>query len=504
MVGQGVEGDCVSPETLVAKLWSYCHVLRDEGVPVIAYNEQLTQLLFLKMVHERTQAPWNQPSPIPAELSWPTLLELDGIELEAHYRHILTELGGKTGTLGQIFRKATNHIQNPVRLKQLIVDLIDKEAWSSLDADVKGDAYEGLLQRGAEDTKSGAGQYFTPRPLIDAMVAVTRPEPGEVIADPAAGTAGFLLAAYEWIRKNNKLSRTQLTHLRDEALVGYELVDATARLAAMNLLLHGIGTPEGESRIVVGDALRNPVIATADVVLANPPFGTKSSITYVTGGGEVATQKETIARDDFWATTSNKQLNFLQHIISMLKPGGRAAVVLPDSVLFEGGAGAAVRKRLLDTCDLHTVLRLPPGIFYKPGVRANVLFFDKKPAREHPWTTETWFYDLRTNQHFTLKRNKLALSDLQPFIDAYCPKDRAERLEAERFRRFAHGDLAARDQVNLDITWLKDTSHLDADDLPDPEVLAAEIIDDLRAALADFEELASQLEREPEGDQIPS
>ncbi len=494
----------MSPETLVAKLWSYCHVLRDEGVPVIAYNDQLTQLLFLKMVHERTQSPWNQQSPVPADLSWPTLLELDGVELLAHYGHILAALGSKTGTLGQIFRKATNHIQSPARLKQLIVNLIDKETWSSLDADVKGDAYEGLLQRGAEDTKSGAGQYFTPRPLVDAIVAVARPKPGEVIADPACGTAGFLLAAHEWVRSTHNLSRTQLIHLRDEALVGYELVDATARLAAMNLLMHGIGTPDGESRIVVGDALRNPVIATADVVLANPPFGTTSSVTYVTGEGGVATQKETIARDDFWATTSNKQLNFLQHIISMLKPGGRAAVVLPDNVLFEGGAGATVRKRLLDTCDLHTVLRLPTGIFYAPGVKANVLFFDKKPAREKPWTTETWFYDLRTNQHFTLKRKKLALSDLQPFIDAYCADERTQRIETERFKRFPYEELALRDQVNLDIIWLKDTSQLDADDLPDPDLLAAEIIEELKAALAEFEELASQLDSEPEVDPASS
>ena len=484
----------MTPETLVSKLWSYCHVLRDEGVPVIAYNEQITQLLFLKMIYERTKLPYNQPSPIPTELSWPTLLERAGVELEAHYRHILAELGTRTGTLGQIFRKATNHIQNPARLKQLIVDLIDKETWTVLDADVKGDAYEGLLQRGAEDTKSGAGQYFTPRPLIDAMVAVTRPAPGETIADPSAGTAGFLLAAHDWVKDNHKLTRTQLTHLRDEALIGYELVDATARLAAMNLLLHGIGTPEGESRIVVGDALRNPVPATADVCLANPPFGTRSSVTYVTDDGDVNRQKETIARDDFWATTSNKQLNFLQHIVSMLKPGGRAAVVLPDNVLFEGGAGATIRQRLLDTCDLHTILRLPTGIFYAQGVKANVLFFDKKPAREKPWTTTTWFYDLRTNQHFTLKRNKLTRAHLQPFVDAYQAEDRSQRVESERFKPYTYEQLSARDQVNLDITWLKDDSHLDADDLPDPDVLAAEIIDDLKAALAEFEDLAAELD----------
>lgn len=495
----------MTPETLVSKLWSYCHVLRDEGVPVIAYNEQLTQLLFLKMVHERTQPPWNQPSPVPTScdcdqfdephgLDWTSLLQRDGMELEAHYRHILNELGNKPGTLGQIFRKATNHIQNPARLKQLIVDLIDQETWSSLDADVKGDAYEGLLQRGAEDTKSGAGQYFTPRPIIQAMIEATRPAPGELIADPAAGTAGFLVAAHEWINDNHSLTRNQLKHLRDEALTGYELVDATARLAAMNLLLHGIGTPEGESRIVVGDALRNPVIAEVDVVLANPPFGTKSSVTYVTDEGEIATQKEIVTRDDFWVTTSNKQLNFLQHIISMLKPGGRAAVVLPDNVLFEGGAGETGRRRLLDTCDLHTVLRLPTGIFYAQGVKANVLFFDKKPAREKPWTTETWFYDLRTNKHFTLKRNKMTYEDLEPFVDAYCAEDHTQREESERFKRFTYDELTNRDQANLDIIWLKDDSHVDAEDLPDPDVLASEIVEDLRAALTEFEELAEELE----------
>ena len=484
----------MSPETLVTKLWSYCHVLRDEGVPVIAYNEQLTQLLFLKMAHERTQAPWNQPSIVPKELSWPTLLERDGVELELHYRHILDELGNQPGTLGQIFRKAVNHIQNPSRLKQLIVDLIDQETWSTLDADVKGDAYEALLQKGAEDTKSGAGQYFTPRSIIDAMVEVTDPAPGETIADPACGTGGFLLAAQGWINDNNKLTRTQHAHLRDEALTGYELVDATARLAAMNLLLHGIGSAEGESRIVVGDALRNPVAAEYDVVLANPPFGTKSSVTYVTDDGDVAREKETVARDDFRASTSNKQLNFLQHIVSMLKPGGRAAVVLPDNVLFEGGAGETIRRFLLDTCDLHTILRLPTGIFYAQGVKANVLFFTKQPARAAPWTTETWFYDLRTNKHFTLKRHKMTRADLQDFVDAYSVDDRSGREESERFRSYSYDELVERDQVNLDITWLKDDSHIDVDDLPDPDVLAAEIVEDLRAALLEFEELAEDLE----------
>ena len=484
----------MSPETLVSKLWSYCHVLRDEGVPVIAYNEQITQLLFLKMVHERTQPPWSQRSLIPEGLDWPSLVAKDGTDLEAHYRRILDELGSKPGTLGQIFRKATNHIQNPARLKQLIVDLIDKETWSNLDADVKGDAYEGLLQRGAEDTKSGAGQYFTPRALIRAMIEVLQPEPGETIVDPAAGTAGFLLAAHDYVRDNNKLNRSQLTHLRDDALAGHELVDATARLAAMNLLLHGIGTPEGESRIIVGDALRNPTSRRYDICAANPPFGTRSSVTYVSDDGDVSRQKETISREDFWATTSNKQLNFLQHIVTVLKPGGRAAVVLPDNVLFEGGAGETIRRKLLQTCDLHTILRLPTGIFYAQGVKANVLFFTKKPAREQPWTTRTWVYDLRTNQHFTLKRNRLGPEHLAPFVDAYSADDLHAREESDRFKPFDYDELIARDKVNLDLIWLKDDSQLDIDALPEPEILVAEIIEDLQAALAEFAAVAEELD----------
>ena len=501
----------MSPETLVAKLWSYCHVLRDEGVPVIAYNEQITQLLFLKMVHERTHAPFNQPSPVPTAcdcpraadephgLDWTSLLARDGVELEQHYWHILDELGRKPGVLGQIFRKATNHIQNPARLKQLIVDLIDKETWSNLDADVKGDAYEGLLQRGAEDTKSGAGQYFTPRALIHAMVEVTRPAPGETICDPAAGTGGFLVAASDYITSRHKLNRSQLLHLRDQALTGHELVDATARLAAMNLLMHGVGTPDGESRIVVGDALCNPPSQRWDVCLANPPFGTKSSVTVVTDDGAVASQKETISRDGFWATTSNKQLNFLQHIVTILKPGGRAAVVLPDNVLFEGGVGATIRRKLLDTCDLHTILRLPTGIFYAQGVKANVLFFTKKPARETPWTERTWVYDLRTNMHFTLKRSRMTEEHLRPFVDAYSADDPDGRVESERFRTFTYEELVARDQANLDIVWLKDDSQLDSDTLPDPGVLVAEIIDDLQSALDEFADLAAELEGVADG-----
>jgi type I restriction enzyme M protein len=484
----------MNPSTLVAKLWSYCHVLRDEGVPVIAYNEQITQLLFLKMVHERTQAPFNQPSPVPDDLDWPSLLKRDGVELEQHYWHILSELGKKTGVLGQIFRKATNHIQNPARLKQLIVELINEETWSNLDADVKGDAYEGLLQRGAEDTKSGAGQYFTPRVLIDRMVEVTRPAPGETTCDPAAGTAGFLLAVHEYVKDNYKLNRNQLMYLRDESLTGHELVDATARLAAMNLLMHGVGTPDGESRIVVGDSLRNPTGERYDIVLANPPFGTKSSVTYVTEDGAVSRETETVTRDDFWATTSNKQLNFLQHIVTILKPGGRAAVVLPDNVLFEGGPGETIRRQLLHTCDLHTILRLPTGIFYAQGVKANVLFFTKKPAREQPWTERTWVYDLRTNMHFTLKRNRMTAESLQPFVDAYNADDQSARVESERFRSFAYEDLIARDKVDLDLFWLKDDSQLDAADLPDPDVIVAEIIEDLQAALAEFTEIAAGLD----------
>jgi len=481
---------------LVEKLWSYCNVLRDDGVGTIEYTEQLTYLLFLKMAHERESRALNAETIVPPECSWQRLLDADGDDLEVTYRHILVNLATQPGTLGTIFRKAQNRIQDPAKLKRLIVDLIDKENWSATGTDIKGDAYEELLSKGAEDVKSGAGQYFTPRPLIQAMVDCVLPTVNDTVIDPAAGTGGFLLAAHHNASANAaQLTPKQRDHLRDGFVHGVELVDGTARLAAMNLLLHGIGTANGESLIDVRDALIAAPPQRWSVVLSNPPFGRKSSVTMVGADGRAVREDREIERQDFIVTTSNKQLNFLQHIATILGINGRAAVVLPDNVLFEGGAGESLRRRLLKDFDLHTILRLPTGIFYAQGVKANVLFFDKKPAAERPWTTKLWVYDLRTNQHFTLKQNPLRRAHLDEFVASYKPGlPRSERVESERFRSFDYDELVSRDKANLDITWLRDDSLEDLDNLPAPEIIAREIVEDLTAALAEFEAVAAALE----------
>ena len=481
---------------LVDKLWSYCNVLRDDGVGTLEYTEQLTYLLFLKMAHERATRPIKPEKIVPDEFSWQRLLDADGVQLEFEYTRILIGLAQQPGTLGTIFRKAQNRIQDPAKLKRLIHDLIDAEQWSQAGVDIKGDAYESLLSKGAEDIKSGAGQYFTPRPLIQAMVDCVDPTPADTVTDPAAGTGGFLLAAHEHASRDAAdLDPSQRIHLRDRFVHGVELVDGTARLAAMNLLLHGIGQPNGDSLIEVKDSLIADPGRRWSVVLSNPPFGRKSSLTMVGADGREVREDLEIERQDFVVTTSNKQLNFLQHIMTILEINGRAAVVLPDNVLFEGGAGETLRRRLLRDFDLHTMLRLPTGIFYAQGVKANVLFFDKKPAAERPWTEKLWVYDLRTNQHFTLKQNPLTRAHLDEFVTCYAPgQDRSTRNETERFHAFDYDALVARDKTNLDITWLRDESLEDLDNLPAPEVIAREIVEDLTAALVEFEAVAAALE----------
>jgi type I restriction enzyme M protein len=482
---------------LVDKLWSYCNVLRDDGVSTIDYVEQLTYLLFLKMAHERETRPVKPERIVPPNCSWQRLLDADGDELEVTYRHILEDLGKQKGVLGVVFRKAQNRIQDPAKLKRLVVDLIDKENWSATGVDIKGDAYEELLAKGAEDVKSGAGQYFTPRALISAIVDCVRPTPSDTVADPACGTGGFLLEAYRHASDSGPLTPEDRDRLRSGFVRGTELVDGTARLAAMNMVLHGIVQPGDASPIDVRDALLRADGHRPSVVLANPPFGRKSSITMVGADGREAREETEVARPDFWVTTSNKQLNFVQHIAQMLAINGRAAVVLPDNVLFEGGAGETVRRRLLAEYDVHTLLRLPTGIFYAGGVKANVLFFDKKPARPgQPWTDALWVYDLRTNQHFTQKQNPLRRHHLDEFVACYRPAQaRSTREESERFRRYPYDELVARDKANLDLVWLRDASLEDADSLPPPEVLAREIVDDLEAALAEFTAVADALEK---------
>ncbi|HEY3285157.1 MAG TPA: class I SAM-dependent DNA methyltransferase [Armatimonadota bacterium] len=483
---------------IVQKLWNYCNILRDDGLSYGDYVEQLTYLLFLKMAHERTQPPHNKPSVVPEGCDWPSLLSRDGDELEVRYRHLLEELGKQSGLLGVIFRKAQNKIQDPAKLRRLVVDLIDQEQWSSMDANVKGEAYEGLLEKNAQDTKSGAGQYFTPRALIEAIVEVMRPEPERTVCDPACGTGGFLLAAHRYIADHYRLDLDQKEHLRYSALHGWEIVDNTARLCAMNLALHEIGGDQCPIR--VEDALVSAPSDHFDMVLTNPPFGKKSSITIVNDDGAASREALTYLRPDFWATTSNKQLNFLQHVRSLLKVNGRAAIVVPDNVLFEGGAGETVRRKLLQECDVHTLLRLPTGIFYAQGVKANVLFFDRKPGSEIPWTRELWVYDFRTNQSFTLKTNPLKREDLDEFVACYHADNRHERQATwtpetpeGRWRSYSYEELTQRDKASLDLFWLRDASLEDSANLPPPEVIAAEIVEDLQAALDQFALIAEEL-----------
>jgi len=490
----------VNTSTLVQKLWNYCNVLRDDGMSYGDYVEQLTYLLFLKMADERAKPPYNQPSLIAAKYAWPTLLAKDGDELFDHYRHLLEALGSGKGTLGLIFGKAQNKFQDPAKLRRVVVDLIDKENWSAMSADVKGDAYEGLLEKNAQDLKSGAGQYFTPRALIQGMVDCIAPKPGELICDPACGTGGFLFTAHNYVvAQNRNLTRNELRHLKEGAFHGWELVQATARVCAMNLLLHGIGS-EKNVPVKVADALAADPGERFDVVLANPPFGKKSSTMIVGENGRTSTEKDIVERDDFWATTSNKQLNFVQHIKTLLKPHGRAAVVVPDNVLFEGGAGEMIRRKLLHEGEVHTLLRLPTGLFYAQGVKANVLFFDKKPASEKPWTKKFWIYDLRTNKHFTLKTSPMKREDLDEFVACYNPKNRHERKatwseknQEGRWRVYGYDELIARDKASLDIFWLKDESLAESDNLPPPEVIAQEIVEDLEAALEQFRLIAADL-----------
>lgn len=481
--------------TVVSKVWGFATILKDDGVGYGDYLEQLTYLLFLKMADEYSKPPYNRKLNIPDGYGWESLTEKRGAELEVHYSELLRELSTAKGMLGQIFTKSQNKIQDPAKLYK-IIDMVNRENWSMFGSDLKGKIYEGLLEKNAEDTKSGAGQYFTPRSLIQAMVECVRPEPNKSITDPACGTGGFFLAAYDYIVKNHDLDREQKEFLKNKTFYGNEIVANTRRMALMNLFLHNIGEIDGESFISPNDALIADEGKRFDYVLANPPFGKKSSMTFTNEEGDVEKEDLVYNRQDFWATSSNKQLNFMQHIKTLLKTTGQAAVVLPDNVLFEGGAGETVRKELMKTTELHTILRLPTGIFYKQGVKANVLFFDNKPASKEPWTKEVWIYDFRTNIHFTLKKNPMKLEDLQDFIKCYNPTNRHNRVETYseenpegRWRKFKYEDIITRDKTSLDIFWLKDKSLADLDNLPDPDILANEIIDDLEAGLESFREI---------------
>ncbi len=503
----------MSESAIVSKVWSFANVLRDDGVGYGDYLEQITYLLFLKMADELNKPPYNKGLKFPklknaegeeiadAETcDWQTLVQKKGLELETFYGQALRSLGSEKGILGQIFVKSQNKIQDPSRLLK-IIDMIGKEEWSMMGADIKGKIYEGLLEKNAMDSSgsSGAGQYFTPRSLIKTMVACLRPKPMKTIIDPACGTGGFFLAAYDFIKEQG-LDKDEKAFLKNQTFYGNEIVAGTRRMCLMNMFLHNIGEIDGETLISSADALVSDNGIRYDYVLANPPFGKKSSMTISNEEGKQEKQDYVVNRQDFVATTANKQLNFMQHIKTLLKINGEAAVVLPDNVLFEGGAGEIVRKELLKTTELHTILRLPTGIFYAQGVKANVLFFDNRPASKDPWTKDVWIYDYRSNINHTLKKNPLSMEHLADFIKLYNPENRNKRTETwseenpeGRWRKFTYAEIIERDKTNLDIFWIKDKSLTDLDNLPDPDVLANEIIENIEAGLNSFKEIMGTL-----------
>lgn len=482
---------------IVQKLWNLCDVLRDDGINYSDYVNELVLLLFIKMEFEQAQNGSAFEHRLPVGARWPDLTEKSGVVLLNHYRQLLLDLGKNTDPLiAAIYADAQTRLKEPRHLEQLIKSL-DGIDWFSAQRDGLGDLYEGLLEKNASETKSGAGQYFTPRPLIDSIIRCIKPQPGETIQDPAAGTAGFIIAADAYIKSNTDelldLPIAKQRFQRTKAFIGVELVSDTRRLALMNTLLHGMEGDE-EGVVHLGNALgqTGANLKPVDVILSNPPFGTAKG-----GGGPT--------RKDLTFTTSNKQLAFLQHIYRGLNPGGRAAVVLPDNVLFEAGVGTDVRRDLMEKCNLHTILRLPTGIFYAQGVKTNVLFF-QKGSPESAYQTEActkrvWVYDLRSNMPRFGKRTPFGPGHLKPFEDAYGEdangnSPRAENIEGigelSRFRCFTRQFIRERSD-SLDISWLKDADSLDAADMPAPEVLAGEAMAELIEALHELEELMKAL-----------
>ncbi|CAE6838103.1 class I SAM-dependent DNA methyltransferase [Paraburkholderia domus] len=477
---------------IVQKLWNLCDVLRDDGINYSDYVAELVLLLFIKMEYENAQSGVLSKHKLPEGSRWTDLTEKSGLNLLNHYRATLLSLSQSTDPLiAAIYADAQTSLKEPRHLEQLVKSL-DGIDWFSAKRDGLGDLYEGLLQKNASETKSGAGQYFTPRPLIDSIIHLIKPQPGETIQDPAAGTAGFLIAADTYIKSHTdnlyNLNARQQTFQRNKAFLGMELVSSTRRLALMNCMLHGM---EGDDDGVVhiGNTLGNAgaALPKADIILSNPPFGTAKG-----GGGPT--------RDDLTYATGNKQLAFLQHIVRHLKDGGRAAVVLPDNVLFEAGVGADIRRDLMNKCNLHTILRLPTGIFYAQGVKTNVLFFNKVSQAATNSTKKVWVYDLRANAPKFGKRTPLLRDYFAQFEAAYGDAadgcgSRVDEGESSRFRSFSREWIKGRGD-SLDIAWLKDESGEDASDLPEPAVLAREAMDELNVALAELEGILTELGNE--------
>jgi type I restriction enzyme M protein len=485
----------MATNTLVDKIWKFCDTLRDDGLGYTDYLEQLTYLLFLKMADENKQE-FN----LPKICDWKELKGLEKGELMTQYESILKTLANSGGMLEKIFASSQNKIHDSFKLKKLI-NLISEENWTLTGYDIKGEIYESLLQKNAES--SGAGQYFTPRPVIAAMVECVSPKETEKVSDPSCGTGGFFLGVLDYFKRNN-INITD--HIKFDMFKGWEIEKSTARLCLMNLFLHGVGDLQDTPDIEVTDSLKRNEEGKVtddekvDIILANPPFGISSS-DIPTPDKKQSGKEGYFLREDFWISTSNKQLAFLQHIVTMLNKNGRAAVVLPDNVLFEGGAGEEIRIRLLKELNLHTILRLPTGIFYAQGVKANVLFFEKHKELFAGPTKEVWYYDYRTNIRHTPKKNPLRYEHLEDFVKCFNPNDRKNRKETwssdnedGRWRKYSYEELTSRDKTNLDIFWVKDENLIDLNNLPEPDTILDEIIENIESALVSFKTIKENLE----------
>lgn len=475
---------------LFSSVWNFCDVLRDDGVSCVDYIEQLTLLIFLKIMDENAKLSKSRKRTLPKEAAWQSLTDKQGEALHKHYNQLLIRLGKLPGMVGQIFEKTHNKIQDPNKLEKLI-KIIGCETWGRLGSDLNGNLYEHLIERMAKDTRKGAGQYFTPRALIQVIVDCIRPEPHKTIHDPACGTGGFLLGAHDFLIKHHFLKTDQKRSFLN-IFSGNEIVSSTRRLCLMNLLLQGIGNIHQKKVCINAEDALLGTRQQYDYVFANPPFGKTSSIKTTNKKGNLCRERVT-QQSKFWATTSNKALNFLQHIKTILKPTGSAAVIVPDNVLFEGGAAEIVRVQLLKTTHLHTILRLPMGIFSAENVKTHVLFFDNKPPSKKPWTQAVWFYDYRTNIQHSFRRNPLQSECLTEFISCYHAKNRtmcnalwSEQNPLGRWKKIDYAEIIVRDKCNLDVVWLKDNTHIDPETLPHPKEIVNDVVDELTLTLSKF------------------
>lgn len=486
LIASQIRQESMNKLDIVQDYLQFYEQLSDSGFTWTDYAEQLTFLIYLKMDYEYSQKPYKKKPKIPSKYNWNKLSTKSGADLENHYQKILRHLGKQFGLTGKIFRKSQNKFQKPATLERLIKKIHNMK-WLELDSKQKGLLYESILEKHAQTMTTNSAEFPTPRILVRTIIDVLRPEPGKTIHDPACGTGGFFIAFHDYLINNFKLDRDEKIKLRQDTFRGVDISDRQVRFCLMNLIMHGI--TDEEKTIESADSLAKESSEQFDFVMVDPPFGKQGS----TG----KSQKETYERQDFWVNTSDKHFNFLQHVNTLLAINGKAAIIVPDNVLFAKGKGEVIRKKLLESCDLHTILRLPVGILHKPNAKANVLFFDRKKARldEISWTQKLWVYDMRTNNNFTPKDNPIKDLDFVDFIKCFNSKNILNRKKTKRFRAFDIKKILNHDHTSLDFQpWIKDKSFLEYERLPPPKKIANQILNDLEIATKSMMKLMKKLD----------